>query len=324
MRSLAAAALAAAVLAGCAIRPPGPGSFHFAVMGDTPYNAGEERAFVAMLARMDAEPLRFSIHVGDIKAGSRAPCTDAVYFARKADFDRSDHPVILTPGDNDWTDCRRASNGAMDPIERLARMREIFFSDAWSLGRARLETRAQSQCLAPAVAACGCGAHPENRLWTESGVVFATINVPGSNDNQGYDARDDLEARCRGEANRRWLDEAAREVQAHDALGLVIALQADPWAAKTSVYAPLLTQVGEIARRVAKPVLFVHGDTHVYRLDAPFVDAHGAPIANLTRLETYGSPLVGWIDVTVDPSDPRLFRFEPHLHALVPWGGPPQ
>jgi len=137
-------------------------------------------------------------------------------------------------------------------------------------------------------------------------------------------ARDDLEARCRGEANRRWLDEAAREAQAHDALGLVIALQADPWAAKTSVYAPLLTQVGEIARRVAKPVLFVHGDTHVYRLDAPFVDAHGAPIANLTRLETYGSPLVGWIDVTVDPSDPRLFRFEPHLHALVPWGGPPQ
>src|SRR5690349_2457881 len=110
MRSLAAAGLAlAAVLGGCALQPPAPGSFHFGVMGDTPYSAGEERAFVAMIARMDAEPLLFSIHVGDIKAGSHAPCTDAVYFARKADFDRSAHPVILTPGDNDWTDCRRKS-----------------------------------------------------------------------------------------------------------------------------------------------------------------------------------------------------------------------
>jgi hypothetical protein len=318
MRSLAAAAglALAAVLAGCALQPSAPGSFHFGVMGDTPYSAGEERAFVAMIARMDAEPLLFSIHVGDIKAGSRAPCTDAVYFARKADFDRSAHPVILTPGDNDWTDCRRKSNGAMDPVERLARMREIFFSDAWSLGRTKLATRAQAQCISPAIPACGCAAHPENRSWIHSGVVFATINVPGSNDNEGYDARDDLEARCRGEANRRWLEEAARGAQ--EARALVIALQADPWATKTPVYAPLLRQVEDIARRLAKPVLFVHGDTHVYRVDAPFVDAHGASIENLTRLETYGSPFVGWVDVTVDPGDPRLFRFEPHLYAIVP------
>jgi hypothetical protein len=27
---------------------------------------------------------------------------------------------------------------------------------------------------------------------------------------------------------------------------------------------------------------------------------------------------VGWVEVTVDPSDPRLFRFEPRLPAIVP------
>jgi len=317
-RGRGAALLLALALAGCALRPPGTGAFHFGVMGDTPYNAHEEAAFVAMLAAMDAHPLAFSIHVGDIKAGGKAPCTDAVYLARKAEFDRSAHPVILTPGDNDWTDCRRRSNGSMDPVERLARLREIFFADRWSLGRERLATRAQSQCIAPVLPECGCAALPENRLWIHSAVVFVTLNVPGSEDNTGHDAANDREARCREEANRQWLEEAAGEAEASHARGLVVALQADPWAARTPVYLPLLRHVGEVARRLDRPVLFVHGDSHTYRVDAPFVDAHGAPIDNLTRLETYGSPFVGWVDVTVDPSNPELFGFQPHVQELVP------
>src|SRR5512140_3600499 len=93
-RALALAVVLAA--GGCAVGPSGPGGFRFAVMGDTPYNAREERAFVAMIARMDREPLAFAIHVGDIKAGSNAPCTDAVYLARKDQLDRSAHPIVLT------------------------------------------------------------------------------------------------------------------------------------------------------------------------------------------------------------------------------------
>ncbi|HEX3098288.1 MAG TPA: hypothetical protein VHQ02_11245 [Usitatibacter sp.] len=312
------ALVASTLLAGCALGPPGPGGFRFAVMGDTPYNTREERAFVAMIARLDREPIAFAIHVGDLKAGGNSPCTDELFLRRKAELDRSAHPIVLTPGDNDWTDCRRASNGATDPIERLARLREIFFADAFALGREKLATRAQSACIAPVIPECGCAAHPENRLWIRSGVVFATLNVPGSNDNVGYDAANDAEARCRGEANRQWLDEAARLAAAPGTRGLVVALQADPWAAKKPVYAPLLRHVAAIARRLGKPMLFVHGDTHIYRVDSPFRDAAGAPIDNLTRLETYGSPFVGWVEVTVDPADPALFRFEPRLEALVP------
>lgn len=313
----AAAIVAALALAGCADAPPAPGGFVFGVMGDTPYNAREEKAFVAMLERMDAAPLAFEIHVGDIKAGGGSPCTDALYLARKAELDRSAHPVILTPGDNDWTDCRRKSNGAMDPIERLARLREIFFATPESLGRAKIATRMQSSCLAPPVPACGCAAHPENRMWTHGGVTFVTLDVPGSNDNVGFDAANDREARCRGEANRRWLEQAVRETESSHARGLVIALQADPWATEKPVYEALLREVAAAGRRLARPVLFVHGDTHTYKLDWPFRDALG-PIDNVTRLETYGSPLVGWIQVTVDPADPRLFRIAPHLEAIVP------
>jgi hypothetical protein len=315
----AGAALAASLLAGCALGPVAPGGFVFGVMGDTPYNAREETAFVAMLGRMDGLSLAFEIHVGDIKAGDRSPCTDDLYLARKAEFDRSAHPVILTPGDNDWTDCRRKSNGAMDPIERLARLREIFFATPASLGREPMATEMQSRCLAPPLAGCGCAAHPENRRWTRGGVTFVTIDVPGSNDNVGRDAANDREARCRGEANRRWLGEAASLVERTHGRGLVIALQADPWASrKPAVYRALLDQVAAIGQRLARPVLFIHGDTHTYRFDRPFTDANGAPIDNVMRLETYGSPLVGWVEVAVDPGDPRLFRVEPHLEAIVP------
>ncbi len=76
--------------------------------------------------------------------------------------------------------------------------------------------------------------------------------------------------------------------------------------------------LADAAKRLGKPVLFIHGDTHTYRLDTPLVDAAGIPVGNLTRLETFGSPFVGWVEVSVDPGDPRLFTFEPHLAALVP------
>ena len=313
--ALVAAALA---LAGCASRPPAPGAFRFGVTGDTPYNAREEREFLAMMGRMDAAPLEFVIHVGDFKAGGGSPCTDALYLERRAQFDASAHPFILTPGDNDWTDCRRRTNGAMDPVERLAALRRIFFASPESLGRERIATEMQSACIAPVIAACGCAAHPENRRWSRAGVVFATLNVPGSNDNVGFDAADDAEARCRGEANRQWLAQSVREAQAPGARALVVAVQADPWAPGTHVYDAFVRGLADAAKRLGKPVLFIHGDTHTYRLDTPFVDADGEPVGNLTRLETFGSPFVGWVEVSVDPGDPRLFAFEPHLEALVP------
>src|SRR5258705_14001612 len=42
----------AALLAGCATRPPSGGAFVFGVVGDTPYNDREEAHFVKMLERM--------------------------------------------------------------------------------------------------------------------------------------------------------------------------------------------------------------------------------------------------------------------------------
>lgn len=308
--ALLAAALAAA---GCATRPPHPEAFSFAVIGDAPYNAREELEFDAMLGRLGAEPLAFVVHVGDFKAGGGSPCTDALYADRKARLDASRHALVLTPGDNDWTDCRRESNGAMDPQERLARLREVFFADGWSLGRARLPLARQEACAEREGIACACPGLPENRLWTKNRVVFATIHVVGGNDNRGFDAAADAEQRCRAAANRAWLADAIRLAESAGMRGLVVVTQANPWeTSRDRVYDGLLAQLAAGARRLAKPLLLVHGHTHTYRFDRPFRDAQGAVVGNARRLESFGSPVVGWVRVTVDPADDSLFRVEPH------------
>lgn len=311
--ALVAAMLA---LAACAHVPPThPDAFVFAVMGDTQYNAGEERAFVAMLEAMAREDLAFVVHVGDFLGGES--CDDAIYAQRRREFDASAHPFIYTPGDNEWVDCRRRARGGHDPAERLARLREVFFADRWSLGVKRLETFVQNRCLDPGPMGCRCPAHPENRFWSRARVRFVTLNVPGSDNNTGYGAGEE-EARCRNEANAAWLERAVSASERTETRALVILLQANPWSSKRGAHGALLRQIEDAAPRLRRPVLLVHGDTHNQRVDTPFQDVLGNPLPWLVRLETFGSPFLGWVKVTVDPDDPNVFRFEPRLHAIVP------
>jgi hypothetical protein len=308
------AALAALLLAaGCATRPAHPDAFSFAVMGDTPYNAAEETQFEAMLAAIGREPLAFVVHVGDFKGGGA--CTDALYERRRAQLDASAHPLVFTPGDNDWTDCRGAKQ---DPLERLARLRQVFFADRFSLGRRRMELFVQQRCALESGGACECPGLPENRFWSRGGVRFATLHVVGSNDNQGFDADNDREARCREAANAAWLEHVVRASEHSETRALALFLQANPFEGRRATYRALLERVREAARRLGKPVLFVHGDTHTPRVDTPFRDSLGNVVEAITRVETHGSPFVGWLHVGVDPDDPQVFTIRPKLHGIAP------
>jgi hypothetical protein len=277
-------------------------------------NPGDPRQLLATPAFIEAvnrdRKVELVLHSGDIHSGA-GYCTLA-YDQRILDlWAEFRDPLVYTPGDNEWTDCRRKSNGAMDPLERLGKLRQVFFADGWSLGAERMETRVQDDRAPP------CGAYPENRAWVRGGVRFVTLNIPGSNNNVGFDKASDDEAECRDAANRRWLARAVEESGGADTRALVVAIQANPWDTKKPVFKDFLAQMQEAARRLKKPVLFVHGDTHTYRVDTPFSDA-GGTVFNLTRLETYGSPFVGWVKVTVDPGRPEVFTFDPKTEAFVP------
>ena len=108
--------------------------FEFAIIGDVPYNAQEEAKFPDLATAIDRTNIVFVVHNGDFKSGS-SPCTDALLSQRYELFQAFKHPLIYVFGDNEWTDCHRSG---FDPLERLAKLREIFTQESASFGQSPL------------------------------------------------------------------------------------------------------------------------------------------------------------------------------------------
>jgi hypothetical protein len=308
--------LAVALLAGCASATAGPDAVTFALIGDTPYNNWEVGMLDRMIDELNEQDLAFVIHVGDITAG-RGPCTDAWFEARKRQFDRSKHPFIIVPGDNDWVDCHRSG---MDPMERLNRFREIFESGDRSLGRDSIALERQSSDPR-------FPEYREHMRWIAGNVMFVGLNVQGSNNNLGRTAVMDREVDKRMLAVFDWLDEAVKTVEQKQLAGLVVFVQADPdFEGKFHHKVDGFTQFRNVLRAHAlwlkKPILLVHGDSHTYTNDQPLRDpATDKTIANFTRVEVFGSPQVRWVKAVADPSQPGVFRARP---APAPASGAPE
>jgi hypothetical protein len=67
----------------------------------------------------------------------------------------------------------------------------------------------------------------------------------------------------------------------------------------------------------ARPVAYVHGDSHYFRVDKPFLDAQGRRLENFTRIETFGDNQangnndVHWVQVRVDARSREVFTYTP-------------
>ena len=83
---------------------------------------------------------------------------------------------------------------------------------------------------------------------------------------------------------------------------------------KKSGYTEMVRMLEAEVVAFGKPVLFVHGDTHVFRVDKPlFNTKNRRAIENFTRLEVFGSPDVHWVRIVVEPNDPSLFVIRPEI-----------
>lgn len=302
--ALAALALAAALPALAA----GPSRFAFGVLGDTPYLPGEPLVVEAMIREMNAAGLAFVVHVGDLKS-SQARCSDALLAERRALLERLAVPFVVLPGDNDWLDCDSAAAGSHEPLERLARFREVFHGGDTSLGARPFPLERQS--ADPRFAA-----YREHVRWRHGDVVFVGVNVPGPNNNRRPPPRGEAEFRARSDAVAAWLAESFARAARERARGVVVLMHANPGLGGRSAprgwpdgFAELRDTLAAHARSFAGPVLLVHGDTHRFRLDRPLADAQsGRTLENVTRLEVFGAPWNGWVRVDVDPAVPELFR----------------
>jgi hypothetical protein len=291
--------------------PTPPGAFSFAVLGDAPYYSWEEIKYRQTLKDLAAHDLRLVIHVGDILW---RPCSDERYRRSLAWFNTLPAPVVYTPGDNEWADCWSPQTGRYVPLERLTRLREMFFASPQSLGARPipLVTQASHSPFEEFV---------ENARWVHEGLVFATVHLIGSGNGSasfpGRTAKDDEAVVRRTAAATAWLRETFAEAKSTRASAVVIGFHANPSFERSpgdperERYEPFLIALEEETGAFAKPVLVVQGDDHIYLVDHPLVRrATGRRLDNLTRLQVPGSPLVGWVRVVVTPGATPPFTFE--------------
>lgn len=296
--------------------------FQIGLVGDAPYTAAEEARFRKAIEAMNAEELAFVVHVGDLHGQADGktpnPCTAEVLAGRKAMLEASRHPLIFTPGDNDWTDCH-GGTPAVDPSARLAALRGAFHAEQRTLGKSTFPVRRQSE------------KYPENASWSRDGVLFITLHMVGSNNNLGRTPEADAEHAERNAANMAWMKLAFEQAGREKHRAVVIFTQANPFfedrwpasrrpasrtqeAIKASGFRAFLAALELEVQFFELPVLFVHGDTHYFRVDKPLYDtAAGRILQNFTRVESFGSPYVHWVRIVVDTSKPGIFEFKPEL-----------
>ena len=315
LRRLLPLLLCLSLAAGAAAQPVA-----FGLLGDTPYSAWERAQLPPMLAAMGRENLAFAIHVGDIKSGSTV-CSDEVFLDIRSVFQAAPLPLVYVPGDNEWTDCHRGNNGGYDPLERLARLRELFFAGDATLGARSFPLERQSRD--PAYTA-----YRENVRWEQGGALFVGLNVPGSNNNY-HGARTSggpvAEFTERSAANRAWLAQSFALARSRKLAGILIAIQADPGFEAASAghpapgYGEFIEQLRKESQAFAGQVVLVHGDSHNEQINQPLLNQAGdAVVRNFTRVETFGYPFMGWVKGTVDAANPRVFSFTPYRWNPAP------
>jgi 5'-nucleotidase len=293
---------------------------NLAVFGDTPYGAVQIADMPNFIASVNADPtIVEAVHLGDIKNGSTACNTEYFQFVLDG-FNQFTRPLIYTPGDNEWTDCHRANNGAYDPLERLSTIRSMFYpAPGQSLGAAKKQLFAQSTVP-------GFSTFVENTMWFQAGAVFATLHVVGSNDSLlpwftdapagsmkvDDPARRTAEVAARQAATLDWLTRAFATATSENAKSVILLMQADMWdaLANTTGFNPIIQKIAQLTLAFGKPVLLMQGDSHLFKVDNPLAagDApHGVatPVPNLTRLVVQGSTtttLTEWLRLRVDPA----------------------
>ncbi len=316
-------------------------SFQFGLIGDMPYSHVEEQEFLNVIAKLNARELAFVVHVGDMQNDPRPhnrapgrsmqPCSDEVNDWLVGKFATIRHPFVMTPGDNDWADCHQLAARKVDPLERLDALRKKFYPEGRSLGGRTMPVA--SQASDPQFSL-----YRENLRWSIGGVTFVTLHITGSNDNFSRTPEMDAEHRARKTAVIAWMKQAFARAKADGSRGLVIMTQANPafensWdmARKTLLFNRVLginppnppvptafegyiAALSEEMESFDKPVAFLHGDTHIFRVDQPLYSTKtNRPFENFTRVETFGSPNSHWVMITVDPADPQLFRFQAQI-----------
>ena len=174
--------------------------------------------------------------------------------------------------------------------------------------------------------------------WTYGDVLFVTLHVVGSNNNLARTPQMDAEYSERNAANLAWLRQAFDFAVRSSSKGIMIIAQANllfenswppdvqrrymlgglgmksPENRRTTGFDEILAALEKETVAFGKPVVYVHGDTHVFRVDKPLIGSKSRRIIeNFTRVETFGHPDTHWVRAIVDSRDPNVFSFQQEI-----------
>ena len=208
--ALAAAGKTAAGKTGAAAK--NPRAFQFGAIGHAFKADADEALLKRAIAEVNQEKPAFIVATGIKAAGE--PCSDKLYAQRKEVLDESPRPIIVSPAGSDWTACRNSA-GRSNAIERLNRIREVFYPNNLSLG-------AQPITLTRLSATAKFRSYAENAYWEHGPVLFATLNLPARNNHFLLEAGRNSEFEDRLVANRAWLHRLFAMAQRRGVEGIVL------------------------------------------------------------------------------------------------------
>ena len=275
----------------------------FIAYGDGPYGVPSEvhPKLQKLIENINSANPELVIHVGDLHG--HEDCGDAFLDQHREFLNSFSPPVIYTPGDNEWTDCKTADNGYFDPLDRLAYIRNTYFNTGKTLGKNSLPVTNQAD-----------DGYPENARLRLNNIGFISVHVVGSNNN--FDPND-LEAvkefMARNDANEKWLLDSLEAFSDTDAI--VVALHASmfyPQAGftegwgwwKNSPFRKVAFAISRGSQKFGKPVLLLYGDSHEHKVFKPFPE----PRPFWHAIEVHGHPDLKAIEISVTPNARKPFK----------------
>lgn len=185
------------------------------------------------------------------------PCTDKLYEERKQVLDNAKHGLIVSLAAGDWAECT-GEDGKSAAVGRLNRLRELLFVDGFSAGGTKIPVIRQSTTLK-------FHSYAENMRWQIGSVMFATINLPGNNNDYVPAAGRNSEFEDRLVANRDWLHRLFVSALQQKASAIVLFCDGNPLSSSSGGHAPrdgfaeIRRHIVNLSARFQGRVLVVHG-----------------------------------------------------------------
>ncbi|MBC8402557.1 MAG: hypothetical protein H8E14_13800 [Candidatus Marinimicrobia bacterium] len=242
----------------------------FSVMGDVPRSETEKIILQEQIRQHNQQsPAQFVFHVGDIKSGS-SPCDEDNY-ALVADYLKQlTVPVFIIPGDNEWNDCQ-------DPDQAWNYWEQYFmaFDQNWDV-----PFMVQRQ-----------NGYPVNIAFVHNDILFIALNLVGGriHDQAEWDAM-----------QQHAVDWIGQQLQRKRLLATVVLAQANP----DEKHKLFMDQFLRLVENFSRPVLFIHGDGHLWIHDDPWL------VPNLVRVQVDKGGIADPLQVTIVGNKTKTFKFE--------------